>query len=809
MSESKGKNEEGERTMPSLPFVVVKFKDYVEIPYEDGVEKYLQEYKIGPWKRLEEEFPGITLRRLFTSLEPNKIREILDRAVELDRTYSPPNFFTYFSIDAPPETNLDALAKALNSWSAIETAYVDRPGPDPAVNPNDDPRWPNQGYLDMAPDGIDAEYAWLFTGGDGAGQRVIDMERGWTLIHEDLTAHGASLLHGTLLNSSRGHGTSVLGEICAVDNTLGCVGIVSNIASVDVVSYHGSSRPNAIFAALNHLSFGDVLLLEAQVWVNGNLLGPIEAYDADFDAIRLATALGIIVVEAGGNGTNNGFPPPLNLDTYTNSAGLQILNRDPNNPDFRDSGAIIVTAATSTAPHTRLNYAPHGHRIDCYAWGENIDTCSSNNTGSTTMYRTNFNGTSGASPIVAGAALAVQGIAEDRLGYRFSPRQMRAILSNTANGTPPAATEATEIGVMPNLRDIIDDVLVLNAAPDVYIRDYVGDTGDPHTGSISASPDIILLPSKVVDPQSSFGEGSGKENISTLGYEATENQDNFIYVRIRNRGGASATNVRADIFWSLVSTLVTPDQWHPVGSVTIPNVPTGDLLTVSDAITWASQDIPAKGHYCFVGLIGNEQDPAPDPAEFLDFDNFRRFIREINNVTWRNFNVVGNAPNPEAGDPPDFVALPFLAPGAPDRARKMWFQVEARLPEGARIYLELPNYMIDALQEHSPYLKRVEKKRDAAWIPVNPHGRRSFGEILLPAKSRSRLRLLVQIPEKLRKNTYQVSVSQFYEKEEVGRVTWRLSPEKPPVEEKQSKSIRRAAKTTTRSESPGSHERRA
>src|SRR3712207_7844919 len=30
------------------------------------------------------------------------------------------------------------------------------------------------------------------------------------------------------------------------------------------------------------------------------LLGPIEVYDAEFDAIRLATALGIIVVEAGG-----------------------------------------------------------------------------------------------------------------------------------------------------------------------------------------------------------------------------------------------------------------------------------------------------------------------------------------------------------------------------------------------------------------------------------------------------------------------------------------------------------------------------
>ena len=84
------------------------------------------------------------------------------------------------------------------------------------------------------------------------------------------------------------------------------------------------------------------------------------------------SALGIIVVEAGGNGTNNGSTPPLNMDAYTTLSGQAILNRDAANPDFRDSGAIIVTAATSTTPHTRLAYAPHGRRIDCYAWGQNI-----------------------------------------------------------------------------------------------------------------------------------------------------------------------------------------------------------------------------------------------------------------------------------------------------------------------------------------------------------------------------------------------------------------------------------------------------
>ena len=222
---------------------------------------------------------------------------------------------------------------------------------------------------------------------------------------------------------------------------------------------------------------------------------------------------------------------------------------------------------------------------------------------------------------------------------------------------------------MPNLRAIIDSN-VLNLAPDLYLRDFVGDVGDPHTGAISASPDVILRPTAEADPQGSFGEGSGTENSATLGFEAEAGQDNFLYVRIRNRGSSVAANVEATLYWAPVATLVTPDLWTLVGSTTMPSVPTGDLLTVSDAIVWPSGAIPATGHYCFVALIGHAHDPAPAPADFFNWDNFRQFIRANNNVTWRNFNVVNNTP-PPSSEPPNYVPLPFLAAGAPDRARRM------------------------------------------------------------------------------------------------------------------------------------------
>jgi hypothetical protein len=270
-----------------------------------------------------------------------------------------------------------------------------------------------------------------------------------------------------------------------------------------------------------------------------------------------------------------------------------------------------------------------------------------------------------------------------------------------------------------------------------------------------------------------YGEGSGTENSTSLGYEAEAGQDNYIYVRVRNRGGADANNVIATVYWSEVATLVTPDLWNLIGEVTLPLVLSGDQLTVSDALVWPTAEIPATGHYCLVGLIGSDLDPAPAAADFVDFDNFRRFIRDNNNVTWRNFNVVDNLPDPpSASTPPNLKALSFIVPGATDKARKMALEVIARLPVGARLLLEAPTAVAESLRLRG----KPGKKRSTLLIPVKCAGRQLIGEAVLPAKSRSRMRLLVEIPKKYRDRAYDVAVRQIYEGEEVGRVTWRLAP---------------------------------
>ena len=191
---------------------------------------------------------------------------------------------------------------------------------------------------------------------------------------------------------------------------------------------------------------------------------------------------------------------------------------------------------------------------------------------------------------------------------------------------------------------------------DIYLRDNTTDDGTvPSSGTISTSPDIILRTSLGTnDAQALFGEGSGTESSSALGYEVELGHDNYVYVRHKNRGYEDTTDVTTDVYWSEVSTLVTPDQWTYIGTTDPVDVPAGtNTLVVADPLTWAEADLPGEGHYCFVGVSGNTFDPRTltqlEVAAFdstgMTWEEFEDLIRGHNNVTWRNFNVVGLDPS--------------------------------------------------------------------------------------------------------------------------------------------------------------------
>jgi hypothetical protein len=783
--------------------VVVKFRDSVVLPYEDGAERHVIALKLGPWTALADRFKGIRLARLFTAASPERLGELVARATSRDPRYQPSNLLTYFVIDAPDATDTSALAYALREWEHVESAYVDPLDSLPSPPPN--PQSGAQTYLkppavavQPAPQGaIDAEFAWLQPGGTGTGQKIVDLERGAKLNHEDLKDLGINTLHGNNDPSldAQTHGASVLGIVAAVDNTLGIIGIAhgvgevaysSQVVPVTSANPNGVDRVNAVVKAIEHFMqpgdpLGRVLLLEVHLNPTNDPMPlthidgtkwtwmPMETAPADFEIIRLATALGIVVIEAAGNGGRD-----LDVFQQQMSGGKFVLSRT-HPGDFKESGAIMVGGSTWLYPYVRWVDAGSGQascfgsRVDCFAWAEHVMTCM---TFFGWDFYDYFGGTSSASAIVAGAALLVQGVVQASPASRLGPGQMRALLSDPDLNTRSANYPVDRIGVMPNLKRIIQDGLQL--APDVYIRDYVGDTGDVHAGAISASPDVIVLSALPSNAAVSLGPTTAGND--SLGLTAVSGQDNFVYVRVWNRGGVAATGVTAKVFYASAATLLTFDAWTLIGEVTIPNVPPGNVMTVSDPITWLASDVPPPGHYCFIALVGNAQDPAPDGATFLNFDYYCAYIRTNNNVTWRNIDVIAALALESAGGSEgedDAYDFEFTAPGAGDIDRDFQLAVGSRLPPGSRVWLEAPYVLLERLP-----IVEVDTERAIARIPIQPHGRTTLPSMLLPAGSRSKCHLHLQVSRTHRDGAHEVYVSQLYRDLEVGRITWRIVPKR-------------------------------
>ncbi|MCB1036310.1 MAG: S8 family serine peptidase, partial [Acidobacteria bacterium] len=285
-------------------------------------------------------------------------------------------------------------------------------------------------------------------GGHGTDVRVVDVEAAWRESHEDLPG----LFYQGGVEVPQGweeHGTAVLGIMAGVDNGLGVHGIADQ-ASYGAQSIFPSGVAAAIFTAATAAGEGGIVVLEVQApgpWGAANCtcnwgqcgLIPMEYWQAEFDAIALATANCVIVVEAGANGSSD-LDNPIYLGAF--------------NRGVRDSGAIFVAASLKDW-RMRICFSNHGSRMDLHAWGELIVTTGYGylwaGLGPDQYYTNSFGGTSGATPIVAGAAAALQGAQKGYGRPPLAPENMLHVLRHGA--TPQIGTGI--IGPMPNLRNSV------------------------------------------------------------------------------------------------------------------------------------------------------------------------------------------------------------------------------------------------------------------------------------------------------------------------------------------------------------------
>ena len=422
-----------------------------------------------------------TLRPLFGATE--------ERVIATTRTLAPAaarhaeTMATYYAVEAPA-TELPQLQQALRAEPLVAGAYI-KPGAEPAAFVNDaaplaaeaptlTPDFSaRQIYLDDAPAGIDARWAWTQPGGRGQGVRIIDIEGAWRLTHEDLGGNQGGIVGGAMSADIgwRNHGTAVFGEFSGDDNGVGIVGIAPDAIASAIGIFGGLDSSEAINAAASRLGAGDVLLIELHR--PGPRFGPdfradqrgyvaIEWWPDDFLAIRKAVDRGILVIEAGGNGAEN-------LDDAIYDAPANGFPRDWKNPfrrSNRDSGAVVVGAGapppgTHGRDHgpdrSRLDFSNFGSVIDVQAWGREVTTTGygdlQGGSNEDVWYTDTFSGTSSASPIIVGVAASLQGMAKAR-GTLLTPVRFRDLVRTT--GLPqqdaPGRPLQQHIGNRPSLR---------------------------------------------------------------------------------------------------------------------------------------------------------------------------------------------------------------------------------------------------------------------------------------------------------------------------------------------------------------------
>ncbi len=761
-------------------------------------------------------YPGAVAEPLYDSQQLASIRALVRRAQTLSPGYRPPRFADAYRVLLPKRALWSGSAPRRNIAAKVrqhmfDQLPVDRVSVETLLAPlpvSDGvaPGAKDLQHLDPADAGVGAESVWGMPGGRGQGEVLADVERGWHTGHIEFKQPDVlfdTLPGGVWEDDWVPHGTEALATCLGRVNNVFGLGVAHEVAHVILsaekrVDGCKHDTAAAILEALDKLSAhlpGSVLLLEVQKVVKdfdssfkSGILGPVEMAWQVFDMIQLAVANHVVVVEAAGNGgtANASLGPGPTL----------ALNQSPL---AGDSGAIMVGQSQwGSDGHKAIEQGCTGNRIDCFSWGFEVYAGTAtpngtvpvlgevpcpdpgadpNATAEATVFKddgsSGFGGTSSASAIVAGAALVVQGLvrngAAGALTY-LPPMQMRALLGNRdpAINTTLSNGDAHVIGVQPNLKQI---AVELGLLPDLYIRDNVGDMGGPHTGMLSRSPDIILRSTPLTSstPDAAYGEPSNTKSNDDLSTDLVEGQTAAeLFVRVQNRGGSDVTDALVSVYFSKPATLIEPVQWQPIGTALV-DVPQGNTLAIAGPIAWTN--LPTPGHYCLIATVGHAKDPLFVPDAFADIEAYKSHVRTENNVAWRNFNVV-----PANGSGTWSLAAGVFGAAHDDPAQEeeMELRVEARLPRGATVEVELPEQLLARMTSPEGAFEPGARTR------LSTSSITSLGTARLRSRETHDVTLHVALPKACNARTaraarYEVALIQLHKGQALGRVTWQLA----------------------------------
>lgn len=606
------------------------------------------------------------------------LREIPEKSKNLTR-------YRYFVVDDPNQRNAYEIREQLQREGlATDVRLETMPMVVPITfNPND-PLYTSQWNMVKIGAGGPGTTGWNIQDGTSTVTIAI-LDQGVDLAHDDIVFAGPGINLGTMSGNggpTGNHGTPCAGIAAAtINNTKGIAGLAGDcrILSGALQNWTDVEVANGLHWAADQGA--DVISMSFGQYAAGEGLFPIGWDFSIIDPeIDYAFAKDVVLCAATGN------------------EDVSVVNRYPaRHPKVMACGASneedVRKSKTSNdggnpEPWWGSNYGPG---ISVVAPGVHIpatDREGSPGYGSGD-YILGFNGTSSATPHVAGLAALL------RSAYpALTNVQVRNIIERTAAkaGTIPYATDPAFPNGTRNAEMGYGRINVLAALDyaDLMIRDWSGDDGtEPSAapgGNFWSYSDMVVRPQddNVFDP----GTWANASHVE-------RGQTNYVYVRVRNNGPAAARNVTVNcrITPYVGTQFVYPNDWTQTDAThvapapmlnTFANIPAGSEVIAKFSISAAQVDqafnwTTSGWHPCMVASVTADNDHAFDIA---DFSGSPVSVRR-NNLAQRNLTVVDVL----AGAT---VSFPFLAGNLNNFESKMQLVVtRGTLPPSSRVVVEL------------------------------------------------------------------------------------------------------------------------
>lgn len=278
------------------------------------------------------------------------------------------------------------------------------------------------------------------------------------------------------------------------------------------------------------------------------------------------------------------------------------------------------------------------------------------------------------------------------------------------------------------------------AATDVYIRDYVGDTGvEPHSNAVWTSPDIKVCPTQVECATSQNPE------VGSM---------NYIFVKLNNPGpyGSGADIGNLDVYRSSPGggTGWSPSlDWTSIGGVLGLSVAASGVTTA--VIPWP--DVPGPGHFCLLA----RWESADDPMSYTEGPDTVLNTQRNNNIAWRNVDSVDLF----AGNVED---RPYALgnPGSKQITTDLAF-TDVRggfLTAGGKLTVDLGPELYARWREGGGRATGVKQVGEYAF-EISDFRQARFSGVILSPRTRPELKLRFSLGADYRKGSHVIRVNQF------------------------------------------------